>query len=32
MWWPNWISRPEHDEQFEEPDETKELETVHAES
>jgi putative drug exporter of the RND superfamily len=32
MWWPNWISRREHDEQFEEPDETRELETVHAES
>jgi len=31
MWWPNRISRREHDEQFTEPDETQELETVHAE-
>jgi RND superfamily putative drug exporter len=31
MWWPARISRREHDEQFEEPDEERELETVHAE-
>jgi putative drug exporter of the RND superfamily len=30
MWWPAKISRREHDEQFEEPDESQELETVHA--
>jgi RND superfamily putative drug exporter len=32
MWWPSRISKREHDEQFEEPDESKELETVHAPS
>jgi putative drug exporter of the RND superfamily len=32
MWWPSAISRREHDEQFGEPDESQELETVHAES
>jgi RND superfamily putative drug exporter len=32
MWWPSRISSREHDEQFEEPDESQELETVHAES
>jgi putative drug exporter of the RND superfamily len=30
MWWPSRISKREHDEQFEEPDESQELETVHA--
>jgi RND superfamily putative drug exporter len=30
MWWPSRISRREHDEQFEEPEEGQELETVHA--
>jgi putative drug exporter of the RND superfamily len=30
MWWPAKISRREHDERFEEPDESQELETVHA--
>jgi RND superfamily putative drug exporter len=30
MWWPSSISRPDVEEQFEEPDETEELETVHA--
>ena len=30
MWWPAKISRKEHEDQFEEPDETRELETVHA--
>jgi RND superfamily putative drug exporter len=32
MWWPARISKREHEEQFEEPDESVELETVHAES
>jgi RND superfamily putative drug exporter len=32
MWWPSRISTRAHDEQFEEPDESQELETVHAES
>lgn len=31
MWWPSRISRREHEDQFEAPDETRELETVHAE-
>ncbi|MGH3117649.1 MAG: MMPL family transporter [Gaiellales bacterium] len=30
MWWPSRISKREHDEQFAEPDESEELETVHA--
>ena len=30
IWWPARISRREHEDQFAEPDETKELETVHA--
>ena len=30
IWWPARISRREHEDQFTEPDETKELETVHA--
>jgi putative drug exporter of the RND superfamily len=30
MWWPSRISKREHDDQFEEPDESQELETVHA--
>ncbi len=30
MWWPASISRREHEDQFTEPDEAKELETVHA--
>jgi RND superfamily putative drug exporter len=30
MWWPSRIGKREHDEQFEEPDESQELETVHA--
>jgi RND superfamily putative drug exporter len=31
MWWPAKISKREHDEQFKAPDESEELETVHAE-
>ena len=31
MWWPSRISRRDHEDQFEAPDETRELETVHAE-
>ena len=30
MWWPARISRREHEDQFREPDESSELETVHA--
>jgi RND superfamily putative drug exporter len=30
MWWPSHIATAAHDAQFEEPDETRELETVHA--
>ncbi len=30
IWWPARISRREHEDQFTEPDETRELETVHA--
>jgi RND superfamily putative drug exporter len=30
IWWPAQISRREHDAQYEEPDESRELETVHA--
>lgn len=30
VWWPAQISRREHDAQFEEPDESRELETVHS--
>ncbi|HYJ68468.1 MAG TPA: MMPL family transporter [Nocardioidaceae bacterium] len=30
MWWPSRLGKREHDEQFEEPDESQELETVHA--
>jgi hypothetical protein len=31
MWWPSRISTRDHDDQFGAPDETMELETVHAE-
>jgi RND superfamily putative drug exporter len=30
IWWPAQISRREHEAQFEEPDESRELETVHS--